>query len=255
MPGAIVTTLSVAQRSPVLLVDFRMFSDEPTLATLLRRAGPRGLYQIDGVKAFAAVGQQPSLTELAQACAAALERLPAEPVVIVGYCSAAVLALSIRERLSAASARRPALMLVNPTLVDDELIDASFAALRTSLGAQSAPGLPGPLDLDTMLAALAGYVTRHLAAQRMDQVEIELMSELIIERYAHWLGFLLASRDAEVQPPGTPVEAVLSADQSFSPPANWPPGLVETSRLDEDAAAILSSDRLLDMISSKADER
>ncbi len=257
MPGEIVTTLSPGQRSPVLLVDFLMFSDKPTLAKLLQQgAGPRGLYQIDGVLAFAATGRtarRPSLSELAAVCTAALERLPAEPAVIVGYCSAAVLALGIWERLCARSAGRPALMLVNPSLVDDELIAASFAEMQESLGTQPAPGLPGPLDLDPMLAALAGQIAEKLAAEQLDQEELELMSEVLIERYAHWLGFLLASRDAEVQPPGTPVRAVLSADQSFAPPASWPAGLVETQTLEEDAAAISSSARLLDLICREAD--
>lgn len=255
MPGDIVTVLSPGQLSPVLLVDFLMFSDKPTLATLLQQgAGPRGLYQIDGVRAFAAAGPRPSLTELSAVCAAALERLPVEPVVVVGYCSAAVLALSIWERLRGLSAPRPALILVNPSLVDDELIRTSFAEMQESLGARPAPGLPGAVALDTMLAALADQIAAKLAAEELDQDEIELMSEVLIERYAHWLGFLVASRDVVAAPPGTPVQAVLSADQSFLPPADWPQGLVETCGLEEDAGAISASGRLLDLICRKADE-
>lgn len=255
-PAGIVTTLSPAQGPPVLLVDFLMFSDAPTLATLLLQgAGSRGLYQIDGVKAFAAAGQRPSLTELAATCAAALEQLPAGPAVIVGYCSAAVLALSLTERLRATSALRPALILVNPSLVDDNLIEASFTGMAESLGARSAPGLPRPLDLDPMLSALAGHIAAQLAAEHLDPDETELLTEVMIERYAHWLGFLLALRDAEIPPPGAPVQAVLSVDQEFGPPASWHPGLVETFRLDEDAASVSSSDRLLDLICRKADGR
>lgn len=263
VPG-LITALSQRDHAPILLVDFARTSDSPTLATLmLPRAAEHGLYRIDGVQAFSRAGRGPGIEELAGQCVQALGNMGPAIASVVGYCSAVALALHIWDRLRRDDGTRPGLSLIDPVFVDDALIRGSFADLRATAGGEPAgagPGLAEPgaaqpptAGLEEMLEVLAGDLRRRLKAEGSDEDEIQLLSQVLLERYADWLGFLRSARDAVLPAPEAAIRVVLSTEGRLDPPAGWPVESIETLRLDQPAGQALASDWLAELLAGQAD--
>jgi hypothetical protein len=263
VPG-LLTALSLRDHAPILLVDFARTSDSPTLATLMRsRAAERGLYWIDGVQAYSRVGGGPGIEELAEQCVRALGDTGPAIATVAGYCSAAVLALRIWERLRA-DGTQPTLSLIDPVFVDDDLIGRSFADLRAAAGggparsagsAESGVGDPPASGLEAMLAVLADDLGRRLKAEGSDADEIQLLSQILLERYAAWLGFLCSARAASLPAPGAAIRVVLSTEGHLDLPVGWSARSVETVRLDQPADQALTSDRLAGLLAGQSESR
>jgi hypothetical protein len=215
---------------PVVVVDFAQFAAVGRLGPLLcAHRARQPIYQLDPVSDLAASGAYRPLAELADTYAAALAAVgagraqEARGVTLVGYCSAAALALEIAGRL----ARRcdACAVLVCPTWPDSAVIAADYASFRAGLGAAGAPGRPAvagagpPQRLADMRAQLARDLQAMAAASGLDGSSAVFAD--ILARYSAWLGFLLACEATATRSrlPPFPVR-VLSASEDGLP---WPP--------------------------------
>jgi hypothetical protein len=208
------STLIDAPR-PALAVDFKEFSNKTTLSEALTgvRAGA-GLLRVDAVTAVGRTGT--GIAATAAACARELLAADRVPEVILGYCSAAGLALSVAESLLGLGAGPVPIVLVEPTWPTDKLIRLDAAALGGEGGYQ------GAVERDGILAALAGPLALRMREDGLDEDEIELCVALLMERYRAWFDFLFAARDAVVPAGSVPARVVLADDgERFAHP-DWP---------------------------------
>lgn len=168
------------------VIDFAEFSSQGTIADLISRDFPgRRIVRIDAVSALGADLRHLDLEELAGACARGLHRVA--PALIVGYCSAAALAVRTAAALDEAG-QHPSVVLVEPTWVTAEHLRTALGGLRGSLNAPDT--YPGTLDLPTVLAVLRQDLTRNLRAQGVPEHELVACIELLLPRYEAWFSFL-----------------------------------------------------------------
>src|SRR5262249_33638712 len=138
------------------------------------------------------------------------------PVVIVGYCSAAALALRIAETL--AITRDTSLVLVSPTLPDFDMVVTEFGRFRASLGAaDDRIDKIDTADPRTILYDMVEILDQDVKSMAVAK-GIDLSSDILpalLRRYQAWLGFLLASRGPVVKPTpyNFPIRFILAADE------------------------------------------
>lgn len=236
--------LTTGAGAPILVVDFVPLSAGASLSSLLG-ASSRGhpVYAIDPVSDLVVHQNYLSVADLASAYAAAF--LNAEPggspgpagpaglsgttlphIFVIGYCSAAPLALHIARLLT--STREISITLVRPSWPDATEIALEFAALRKGLGVvdPSSPNSDGdPEDaIADMTKILHGDLISMATEHGLD-IASAVLTELL-NRYRAWLAFLVAGRQAEPMapaggppPPPTPSIEVFTgtADDAIPP--------------------------------------
>ena len=212
--------------NPDLVVDFALFSDHVTLASALSAAHPdRPLCRVDAVAAVGNAGFE--LERAAALCVDQMTRSGLEPETILGYCSAAGLALHIAAELARRGRAKPPVLLVEPSWSTPELIRLEADEL---LGGESG-AYRGPDDVDSIVAALSGRIERQLAADGLDDEEIEICLEVMTQRHREWFGFLAAAAEADVPPDVLPAGMVLAQGGSRASHARWLGAPIRVQRL------------------------
>lgn len=235
---------------PTLLVDFSDFTTAPKLTELLGSHLPdHGLYRLDGVHAYATAVPPATIEKLGTMCADELVRRQLCPVVIIGYCSAATLALDIADRLRTHSELDPAIILIDPAFVTRTEIERNLRAIRESLDADLDHAPPRLESVTDVLLVLRGDLTRHFRSQKVPDEEIELCVDLMLRRYEHWFGFLFESMRT-LPPAPSRVDLVLSSAASSALPPNWTSVGVESHQFDLPIADLLASPSLAERLGS-----
>lgn len=194
----IVRRLASGTASPILVADFQAFSSAPRLSHLVSdRAEGRPVYQVDPLGALSQDRAYISIADLgAEAVSSFARSQPADGrAFVIGYCSAAALAMHIATLL--ARTREATAVLLRPTWPGTDNIETNFAALAANLGAGQ---LPCPeLDGDPerrvrhMEQLLRDKLEVLITAQGLDGAD-DTFSELLLT-YRSWLAFLLACRN------------------------------------------------------------
>jgi hypothetical protein len=194
----ILRRLAAGAAKPILVADFQAFSSGPRLSDLVSdRAGGRPVYQIDPLEALSRDRPYISLADLAADATASFERSqPADgPAFVIGYCSAAALAMHIATLL--APSREATAVLLRPSWPGNETIKETFAMLAGNLGARQLPfpdldGAPDRCvrDLEEVLRSQLEILA---TSQGLDGAA-DTFGELLLT-YRSWLAFLLACRN------------------------------------------------------------
>lgn len=198
--GAMVLERLVAgPAEPVVVADFQPFSSALRLSQLVSgRAEGRPVYQVDALGVLSHGRRYISLPDLAAEAAASFARSqpPDGPAFVIGYCSAAALAVRIARLL--APARETAVVLLRPSWPDTSVVERQFEELATNLGAGqlACPELDGDPDRSVrrMAGLLDGAVAALAASQGLDDGSADVFGELLLT-YRSWLAFLLACRN------------------------------------------------------------
>lgn len=227
--------LSAGDAEPVLVADFQTFSTEPRLGALLAD-GSRGrpVYQVDPLTALTGSRVYFSLPELAQACADRFRSLnsDAAPMFVVGYCSAAAMALHVAKLLE--PQREVTVILVQPSWPGEKDIQARLAEYMASMGAAN-----------SSCSELGGDPCRAIA--RLEQamrVRLEAVAAAngldgsapfgdLLARYRSWLAFLLACRNdsSESRAPGTSTVKILTDEPAAAEGSGLRPGIYHVCQL------------------------
>ncbi|MEH1124128.1 hypothetical protein [Micromonospora sp. CPCC 206061] len=219
---------------PVLVVDFAAFAATGTVCDLLAAdCAGHAVHRIDPVTDLGRTGATPSLTALAHGYATRVADL--RPAAVVGTCSTATLALMIAANTGGTGAAVPVL-LVDPTWVTTDVVQAELATVRRNLGADLTLAAPDP----PTLPAIIDVLQRDAVAALGD--EAESVAGLLVRRYRSWFGFLHATMDTSPPPPTGAVALIHSADRPPDIPPGWPDGAVDVHRIDVAAAEIPRSE-------------
>jgi hypothetical protein len=238
----ILRRLTAGAARPVLVVDFQAFSSAPRLSHLISgRAEGRPVYQVDPLDALSQDRPYITLADLAAEAADSFARSqPADdPVVVIGYCSAAALSMHIATLL--AHSREATAVLLRPSWPTTEGVQETFATLAANLGARqlSCPDLDG--DPDRCVRHMEELLRVELAALATSQGldgSADTFGELLLT-YRSWLAFLLACRNDSLTrwaDGPTAVTVLTEAPDSATVPG-LPPGRFEVCPLpvvDED---------------------
>jgi hypothetical protein len=194
----IVRRLAAGAAKPILVADFQAFSSAPRLSHLVSdRFEGRPVYQIDPLEALSGDRPYISLADLAADATASFERSqPADgPAFVIGYCSAAALAMHIATLL--APSRETTAVLLRPSWPGNETIERTFATLAGNLGARQlpCPDLDGAPDrcVRDLEEVLRGQLEVLATSQGLD-ASADTFGELLLT-YRSWLAFLLACRN------------------------------------------------------------
>ncbi len=202
-PCLVPERLTPGDAEPVIVADFLPFSSGKPLSQVISAHGEgHPVYRVDPVTDLACDGAYLSLAALAAGYTDAFLQAAAacDRTVVVGYCSAAALALRIAARL--AGSRDVLAILVQPTWPDTTMIRSDLDRFRADLGA--ANGSRPDLDEDpsralSQLGELLHADLRAMATAHGLDESGGALAELLA-RYRAWLGFLLACRDALREP-------------------------------------------------------
>ncbi|MFF9011040.1 hypothetical protein ACF087_35350 [Streptomyces goshikiensis] len=252
------STLSSGVGAPVVVVDFTKFTGEQTVSELLcSLVEDRSLLRVDPVADLSVTTAWLSLQELARAYADLLCELEEPPALLVGYCSAASLALAIAEELAAAGRTVP-VQLIAPGFPDRLLVHEELTEIRQSIGAPSMAenlGLDGDSDvaMDQIRAVLQRDLIAAAVANGLSTVEAEILTEELGARYGAWLAYVLSAADAP--PPFVPsdVRVVTSNDVWSAPEEGWPAS-AHLHIGDELRPQFLDSERIAQAVSDQLGE-
>jgi hypothetical protein len=194
----ILRQLVAGTAQPILVADFQAFSSAPRLSHLVSdRAKGRPVYQVDPLEALSQDRPYISIADQAAEAVGSFTRSqPADgPAFVIGYCSAAALAVHIATLL--ARSREATAVLLRPSWPSTETIEETFATLAANLGARQlpCPELDGDPDrcvrrMDELLRAELEVLA---ASQGLDG-SAGTFGELLLT-YRSWLAFLLACRN------------------------------------------------------------
>ncbi len=225
-PDPILQQLTAGTGGPILVADFQAFSSAPRLSHLLSdRAPGRPVYQVDPLGALSQDRAYIPIADLAAQAVGSFNRTqpPAGRAYVVGYCSAAALAMAMAALL--APARETTAVLFRPSWPANQAIQATFTTLAANLGAGQlrCPDLDGDPghSISQMEQLLHGKLQALITAQGLDEAD-DTFTELLLT-YRSWLAFLLACRNHTLQWPPDPTTAVTVL--SDTPGAVTIPGL------------------------------
>ena len=194
----ILRRLSPGAADPILVADFQSMSMAPRLSEMLAETIPgRPVFQIDPVDALSGSRLYAALPELAAACADEFRRsgAAAGQLLVVGHCSASALSLRVADLLAAELPVTA--VLVQPALVDDELVTEKFAEYLGKFGpaGRPCPDLDGdPEQVVSAMEQLFRDEITALAASRNLGSSMGAFADLLVW-YRGWLAFLLACRN------------------------------------------------------------
>ncbi|HEY1624918.1 MAG TPA: hypothetical protein VGG16_14070 [Streptosporangiaceae bacterium] len=194
----ILRRLVAGTAKPVLVADFQAFSSAPRLSNLVtERAEGRPVYQVDPLEALSQDRPYISIADLAAEAVGSFERSqPADgPAYVIGYCSAAALAMHIATSL--ASSREAIAVLLRPSWPSAATIEDNFATLAGNLGARQLPPPRIDDDPDTCVRGMEEVLRTQIdllaTGQGLD-ASADTFGELLLT-YRSWLAFLLACRN------------------------------------------------------------
>lgn len=180
----------------MLVVDFQPFATGRRLGELL--AGEDlglAISQLEPARDLVGRDYLP-LDELAAEYADSFEQMDCAPATtVLGYCSGAVLALRIAERL--AGDRQVGVVLLRPTWPGPEMIAAMLSKVRSELGTPTGPAPELAAEPDRVLAQIGQLLHAELRAlaelHGLDPDSGPLFE--LLDRYRGWFGYLLAAQD------------------------------------------------------------
>ena len=207
----IVRRLVAGTARPILVADFQAFSSAPRLSHLVSdQAEGRPVYQVDPLGALSQDRAYISIADLAAEAVDSFTRSqPADGrAFVIGYCSAAALAMHIATLL--ARTREATAVLLRPTWPGTDRIKTTFTTLAANLGAGQLPcpeldGDPGR-RVRHMERLLRDKLEALITAQGLDRAD-DTFDELLLT-YRSWLAFLLACRNDSLAGPADTTTAV-----------------------------------------------
>jgi len=190
--------LSNGHAAPILVADFQPFSASARLSDLISaKARDSPVYQLDPLVCLSQRDTYLTLADIAGEYAAAFE--VADPVssefCVVGYCSAAALALHIARLL--AGTRKAVTILVRPVWPDTALVHRQFAQFRTELGSRHHARPDLNCDPGQVIKEMEGMLRADLSALAAERGvrQTNPAFTVLLKRYRAWLSFLLAIRN------------------------------------------------------------
>jgi hypothetical protein len=197
MPRFTVESVAGGDGPALIVVDFLQFTAGRRPSTVLAaRNHGHAVYRVDPISDLTGVVGFHDLPELADGYSRAFPMSLEGPVTVIGYCSAAALAVRIAEKLR----HRwfpAAILLIQPTFPSADTITGDFRQFRADLGAS-----PQPIPLDPMAPeaalslvgeVLAGDLAAAVARQPADGLPDAAIYQQLIDRHRAWLSFLLAT--------------------------------------------------------------
>ena len=194
----ILRQLAGGATKPILVADFQAFSSAPRLSHLVSdRAEGRPVYQVDPLEALSQDRPYISIADqAAEAVASYTRSQPADgPAFVIGYCSAAALAMHIATLLGRSG--EATAVLLRPSWPGTESIQENFATLAGNLGARQLPCPELDDDPDRCVRRMEDLLRTQLeilaTSQGLD-ASADTFGELVVT-YRSWLAFLLACRN------------------------------------------------------------
>ncbi|MFC9253521.1 hypothetical protein [Amycolatopsis thailandensis] len=207
-------------RANVLSVSFTGVELGRDLDSLLAKE-TRGfaLHRIDPLGDLTAASGYVSLPAMARGYAEQAAGLA--PIAVIGYCTAATLALALAEELAAAGDRAPLVVLLDPLRPTPASVARSFEDRRRAFGRTEPPvadvdcqGDPGTA-LSAMASQLALDATAFAADNEMDAEDADAITTELVARYRAWLGFLLATAHHAPAGDALAVRCLMSRDREI----------------------------------------
>lgn len=131
-------------------------------------------------------------------CRKIVGRAPAR-VVIIGYCSAAVLCGQVARQLTQSGINVTGTALLDPVIVDDELIDNALQEIESSLdcGSRIRDNIPAVsnelFDISRTEELLRVLANEYGATHFPGGARIESLIEELADRYIAWISFLCST--------------------------------------------------------------
>ncbi|MET8079259.1 hypothetical protein [Streptomyces sp. NPDC005303] len=202
--GLALERLAEGSGTPVLVVDFLQFTAARSLGSVLAvPGGGRPVFRADPVGDLTGTRDCADLAELADEYAklcVGLTAFAGRPPLVVGYCSAAALALRVAERLGGPYGPPCHCVLVQPTWPTERKAwddVESFRAQWTD-GEPPAPcgPRPGGREPEAVLSHMMSVLETETAAaatrRGLGRPEGQALVRDLLDRYRAWLGFQLA---------------------------------------------------------------
>ncbi|HJQ01699.1 MAG TPA: hypothetical protein VJ851_08870 [Jatrophihabitans sp.] len=218
--------LSSGAAGSVLLVDFQPYSSGKRLGDFVAADATNvSVQQIEPARDLSGRTDYLSLDEIAAHYADAYrECADPDDTMVVGYCSAAVLAVRIAALLT--NSRRVRVALLRPTWPDTAMISEILGDVRAEIGAAGEPPPELVAAPQAVLHGISDTLHRDLRAlaslHGLDPTSRPLLE--LLERYQGWFGYLLAAREAvdgltgrASQPPAEVLVLAESAEQAAVP--------------------------------------
>ncbi|MER6738267.1 hypothetical protein [Streptomyces puniciscabiei] len=219
-----VKPVAAGSRQSVFVFEFGEVGTTRRLSESLAKGGDdSAIYAIDPVADIARLPGYVVLPELAERYAGMVAGLHQDgPLVVVGYCSASVLALRVAELLRADQTVRT--VLVQPTKPDLPLIRGEYARIRQSLAVAEADAAVSLDEADAppdLYHRLDQALARDEAAWAVGRGVSGTSPALafMASRHRAWLSVLLSSHEA-VASTRCPDDALVV--ESAEQPGDWP---------------------------------
>ncbi|MYT09022.1 MULTISPECIES: hypothetical protein [Streptomyces] len=189
--------------TPVLVVDFLQFTAARSLGSVLAaQGGGRPVFRADPVGLLTRSRNCVGITELADEYAklcAGLTAFTGRPPLVVGYCSAAALALRVAERLGGPCGPPCHCVLVQPTWPTGRKAWEEFESFRAQWADGEPPAPWGPCPdgeepeaaLGHMMAVLETETAAAATRRGLGTPEGQDLLHDLLDRYRAWLGFQL----------------------------------------------------------------
>jgi hypothetical protein len=209
-----------------VVVDY-VGSTEQSAGEMVSNAVPdRSVVRIDVVADLSRIRVPVPLTALARAYAQLLMSSP-PPSAVIGYCSAAGLAIQISAEL-AQHHISTAVGLTVPSFPTRTTVLTELAEVRATLGSSNAAEevvLPSATDEAawSLHDVIAADLAAAISTQGLSEAARGIMLEELSSRYDAWLWFLLATSDARVAPRDD-LWVVTTDSQAGGPTVGWPAG-------------------------------
>lgn len=209
-------TLAVGAGRPIVVFDFVPLSTGPTAGDTITRAQPsRLILRADVVADITGDAETRPLADLSTRYADAVAAVSAKSVDIVGYCSAAPLALAVSAELENRGTK-VVTVLAAPAFPDRDLVHTELAEIRRTIGGAKDPTVSLPAEFAMAARRIRETIVTDLAVaadhRGMSPAQAEMLRDLLGGRYIAWLCYLLSAADATPPPPPSDVRAIITSD-------------------------------------------
>jgi hypothetical protein len=221
-----------------IVIDFAAPTAARRIGAIVRDfRGAHTVCQLDPAEYLTGVTEPVPFGTLTEVCARSVVRAMAgfSEIIVVGYCSAALLALRISEHI--AENVQSSAVLITPTRPDSALVREEYLRFREDLGAGAAAASDTRTDrtmtLTDMMAVLDADL--HTVATRKGLPGDSPVFREMLDRYRAWLSFLSATSDANM-----PVSAPTLRKVIFD--VDGPPSVGDAGSIAWDRTAWVSGD-------------
>ncbi|MFJ8487812.1 hypothetical protein ACIRBZ_05430 [Streptomyces sp. NPDC094038] len=219
--------------TPVLVVDFLQFTAARPLGSVLTAPAGRPVFRADPVGDLTRIPGCPGLPALADGYAKLCldsAALGGRPPLVVGYCSAAALALRVAERLGGPSGAPCHTVLVQPSWPTEARAWEDWESFSAQWSDGARPPLAHPVHqggepeavLEHMMSALEAQTSTAAERRGLGTPEGRALVRDLLDRYRAWLAFQLAvAHDVRTGPvPTTAARLIGGRDDRLGLP--WP---------------------------------